>query len=152
MDIIRRAADPECSDNLVRSVEFVDAVLSIPPLRGALKELFGLRDLEHDEDFVSLLSVSPLPYSHGKFVDDVTQSPMGYWQAKVWDPAIGSTGFEEFCAALAKPLGRARIGVHDAETQTVALPGGLNVPKVVYNYAQYIKEASPVALLTSLPL
>ena len=58
MDIIRRAADPECSDNLVRSVEFVDAVLSIPPLRGALKALFGLRDLEHDEDFVSLLSVS----------------------------------------------------------------------------------------------
>lgn len=63
MDIIRRAADPECSDNLVRSVEFVDAVLSIPALRGALKELFGLRDLEHDEDFASLLSVGPPPPS-----------------------------------------------------------------------------------------
>lgn len=34
---------------------------------------------------------------------------------------------------------------YDAETDTVALPGGLNVPKVVYNYAQYIKE---VGLLT----
>ena len=65
MDIIRRAADPECSDNLVRSVEFVDAVLSIPPLRGALKALFGLRDLEHDEDFVSLLSVSAQCFSAG---------------------------------------------------------------------------------------
>ncbi|EPT05266.1 hypothetical protein FOMPIDRAFT_1013559 [Fomitopsis schrenkii] len=131
MDIIRRAADPECSDNLVRSVEFVDAVLSIPALRGALKELFGLRDLEHDEDFASLLS-----------------SPMGYWQAKVWDPAVGSTGFEEFCAALAQPLGhaRARLLDYDAETQTVALPGGLNVPKVVYNYAQYIKEAHGVSV------
>ena len=70
---------------------------------------------------------------------------MGYWQAKVWDPAVGSTGFEEFCAALAKPWGhgdaaRIRFVDYDEETETVALPGGLNVPKVVYNYAQYIKE------------
>lgn len=77
---------------------------------------------------------------------------MGYWQAKVWDPAVGSTGFEEFCAALAQPLGhaRARLLDYDAETQTVALPGGLNVPKVVYNYAQYIKEARRLTLLMPL--
>ena len=57
MDIIRRAADPQCSANLVDAVAFIDRVLSAPPLRSALKALFGLRDLEHDDDFVSLLSV-----------------------------------------------------------------------------------------------
>ncbi|KAH9936342.1 serine carboxypeptidase S28-domain-containing protein [Fomitopsis serialis] len=128
MDIIRRAAEPECSANLVHSVEFIDTVLSIPHLRIALKQLFGLKELEHDEDFVSLLS-----------------SPMGYWQAKVWDPSVGSTGFEEFCAALSKPLGSGDLTAHEVigynvETQMIALPGGLNVPKVVYNYAQFIKE------------
>ena len=69
----------------------------------------------------------------------------------MWDPAVGSTGFEEFCAALAKPLGHGgaaqiRFVDYDAETETIALPGGLNVPKVVYNYAQYIKEVSLLAL------
>ncbi|KAH9841596.1 peptidase S28 [Rhodofomes roseus] len=128
MDIIRRAADPECSANLVHSVEFIDTVLSVPHLRIALKQLFGLKDLEYDEDFVSLLS-----------------SPMGYWQAKVWDPAVGSTGFEEFCAALEKPFGGAdfvegEVIGYNIQSQMIVLPGGLNVPKVVYNYAQYIKE------------
>ena len=57
MDIIRRAADPTCSADLVRAIAFIDAALSTPPLRGALKQLFGLRDLSHDDDFASLLSV-----------------------------------------------------------------------------------------------
>ena len=70
---------------------------------------------------------------------------MRYWPSKVWDPQVGSTGFEEFCAALDRPLGhgdaaRSSFVGYDADTEMVALPGGLNVPKVVYNYAQYIKE------------
>lgn len=57
MDIIRKAADPECSDALVNSVAIVDKVLAIPALKKHFKSLFGLGDLEDDVDFVSVLEV-----------------------------------------------------------------------------------------------
>ncbi|PCH40119.1 peptidase S28 [Wolfiporia cocos MD-104 SS10] len=127
MDVIRRAADPECSSNIQRAIETVDTILSVPHLRIALKQLFGLGELEHDDDFASLL-----------------ESPMGYWQGKNWDPTVGSTGFEEFCEALSKPLLGSEIQetatTYNVETDMLTLPGGLNVPLVVYNYARYIKE------------
>ena len=66
----------------------------------------------------------------------VAQSPLGSWQAKNWDPAVGSTRFDEFCAALAQPFGG------KGSEQAVALPGGLEVPITVLNYANYIKKVS----------
>lgn len=77
---------------------------------------------------------------------------MGYWQGKNWDPSVGSTEFEEFCEALSKPLHGSALramlddGNYDESTKTVSLPGGLSVPLVVYNYAQYIKDVSIVSL------
>ena len=59
------------------------------------------------------------------------QSPLGSWQAKNWDPTVGSSAFEGFCAALASPHGK---------SETELLPGGLEIPFTVYNYAKYIKE------------
>ncbi|KZT12085.1 peptidase S28 [Laetiporus sulphureus 93-53] len=126
-DIIRRAADPECSSNLQRAVEFIDTILSVPPLRTPLKRLFGLAELEHDDDFASVL-----------------ESPLGYWQGKNWDPIINSNGFDIFCAALNKSLRGDDISfgetTHDENAHVLLLPGGLSVPLVVYNYAQYVKE------------
>lgn len=63
MEIIRRAADPECSQRLVEAISIIDTVLAIPGLSRPLKSLFGLADLEHDDDFVSLLTVSHRPFS-----------------------------------------------------------------------------------------
>lgn len=60
-EIIRLAADPECSASLQTSVEAIDNVLSIPGLKRVLKGLFGLAGLEHDDDFVSLLEVNWAP-------------------------------------------------------------------------------------------
>lgn len=58
MEVIRRAADPECSKRLQTSIEAIDYILlNMPHLRKPLKSLFGLADLEHDDDFASLLSV-----------------------------------------------------------------------------------------------
>lgn len=71
---------------------------------------------------------------------------MGYWQGKNWDPSVGSTKFEEFCDVLAKPPTGSELTAlsdgmsYDELTGTMSLPGGLNVPLVVYNYAQYVKE------------
>ena len=57
-EIIRQAAEPECSSSLQNAIETIDTLLNIPFLRRFLKGLFGLADLEHDDDFVSLLTVS----------------------------------------------------------------------------------------------
>ncbi|KAI5119050.1 hypothetical protein M0805_005916 [Coniferiporia weirii] len=118
MDIIRRAADPQCSKHLVTSIAAIDHVLLyMPRLRKPLKALFGLADLQHDDDFASLLS-----------------SPLGAWQAKNWDPEVGSNRFNLFCDALASPFAG-----KEADEKLV-LPGGLEVPITVHNYAKYIKE------------
>ncbi|KAI0648136.1 peptidase S28 [Trametes meyenii] len=126
MEIIRRAADPECSQNLQTSIEIIDALLDIPITRKPLKALFGLAELEHDEDFASLL-----------------ESPLGAWQAKVWDPEVGSTRFDEFCAALARPFisgDESDTVVYEAALGLVKVAENLSVPVPVYNYARYIKE------------
>ena len=57
-DIIRQAADPDCSQHLQRSIHVIDGILlHSPHLRRPLKALLGLAELEHDDDFASLLSV-----------------------------------------------------------------------------------------------
>lgn len=58
MEIIRNAADPKCSAHLETSIETIDRLLSVPPLRNRVKSLFGVAGLEHDEDFVSLIEVA----------------------------------------------------------------------------------------------
>jgi hypothetical protein len=60
MDVIRLAADPKCSSNLVNSINTIDKLLKVNLLRGPVKKLFGLDGLKSDQDFVSALSVRPL--------------------------------------------------------------------------------------------
>jgi hypothetical protein len=72
------------------------------------------------------------------------ESPISSWQAKNWDPAVGSTAFDEFCAALTKsPWGTGgdldEIPYGDSQ-RAVTFPGGLTVDFAVLNYAKYIKD------------
>ena len=57
MEVIRNSADPKCSNHLEKIIEMVDLLLQIPLMNGVVKNIFGLSNLEHDEDFVSVLSV-----------------------------------------------------------------------------------------------
>ena len=57
MEIIRRAADLKCSGNLQASIQIIDGLLRAPITRTAIKSLFGVAALEHDEDFASLIEV-----------------------------------------------------------------------------------------------
>lgn len=57
MEIVRRAADLKCSGNIQLTVEIVDSLLANPVTGRPIKGLFGLADLEHNEDFMSLLEV-----------------------------------------------------------------------------------------------
>jgi hypothetical protein len=62
MNVIRLAADPKCSSNIVNSITTIDRLLKFSRLRVPLKKLFGLGGLESDQDFVrvSVLTVCPL--------------------------------------------------------------------------------------------
>lgn len=74
---------------------------------------------------------------------------MSSWQAKNWDPAVGSTKFDEFCEALDKrvlprveelDLTSNETMFYSAESNMVTLPGGLELDLSVLNYAKYIKR------------
>ncbi|KAH7909806.1 serine carboxypeptidase S28-domain-containing protein, partial [Hygrophoropsis aurantiaca] len=126
MEIIRTAADPTCSSHLENAIATIDTLLTVPHLRSAVKSLFGLGGLEHDEDFASLL-----------------ESPLGGWQSKNWDPEVNSSGFDEFCDALNKPVfGKVHLTAlpYGHKDRLVNLPEGLALDFSVVNYAKYIRE------------
>ncbi|KAF7973001.1 hypothetical protein HWV62_16374 [Athelia sp. TMB] len=135
MDIIRTAMEPKCAAHLVGAVETIDNILAMSRQGGRragmakmLKGLFGLASLEHDEDFVSLL-----------------ESPLGSWQAKNWDPAVGSTTFDSFCAALVKPpfhlaSSPGVVGAPFGDERRMVTEEGLLLDYAVFNYAKFIRE------------
>ncbi|KAH9958388.1 peptidase S28 [Lactifluus volemus] len=118
MDVIRFASDPICSSNLVNSISMIDSLLKIGPLRGRLKSLFGLSELESDKDFASVL-----------------EYPLSTWQDQNWDPAVSSTTFDQFCATLNGDTPTLK----DTE-RMVLLAGGLKANIALLNYAKWIRE------------
>lgn len=160
MEIIRNAADPKCSGHLEKTIEMIDSLLEIPLLKGVVKNIFGLKGLEHDEDFVSVLSVSTsfnictrTPITDVCMVG-AAQSPLGSWQDKVWDPAVGSNEFDEFCEALAKPpyglLSSSSEAPFGDASRLITLEDGegegLALDFAVLNYGAYIKKVGSSVL------
>ncbi|KIK97898.1 hypothetical protein PAXRUDRAFT_824481 [Paxillus rubicundulus Ve08.2h10] len=125
-DIIRKAADPICSAHIENAIKAIDALLEVPHLRQLIKGLFGLQGLEHDDDFASVI-----------------EGPLSAWQAKNWDPEVGSGRFDEFCEALSKPIVGA---MHSAalpvghEDRLLTLWDEHKVDFSILNYAQWIRE------------
>ncbi|KAF8269748.1 serine carboxypeptidase S28-domain-containing protein [Lactarius quietus] len=118
MDVIRLAADPKCSSNLVNSITTIDALLKVGTLRGWLKKLFGLGGLASDQDFVSVLTY-----------------PLSFWQDQNWDSAVGSTTFDHFCATL-----NGDTPTLEDTARMVRLPGGPKINVGLLNYAKWIRE------------
>ncbi|BEJ15770.1 hypothetical protein CspHIS471_0503750 [Cutaneotrichosporon sp. HIS471] len=109
-DPIQKYADQTCIATLQGAIRAIDALLELPhPVPTLLKGLFGVAGLEND-DFGGVL-----------------QYPLGYWQARNWDPAVSSNGWEEFCDALTKGGKGGRIGL-------------LKIAPAIMNYAKYIRE------------
>ncbi|KAJ7079718.1 serine carboxypeptidase S28-domain-containing protein [Mycena belliarum] len=127
MEIIRQAADPKCSAHLENAIQTIDGILSTGRLTRALKSLFGLSELRHDDDFASVI-----------------ESPLGSWQSKCWHPDFASTRFDDFCTALDKPpFGSGMVSLSElpygAPERMITLPGDLTVDFTILNYASYIK-------------
>ncbi|KAG6332495.1 hypothetical protein ID866_6597 [Astraeus odoratus] len=125
-DIIRQAADRNCSAHIENAVKTVDGLLEVPFLKPYIKALFGLQHLIHDDDFMSVLEL-----------------PLSFWQAKNWDPAVGSTDFDEFCDTLKKPIfGATNIASLPIghEDRLFSLFDGYKIDFSILNYAKHIRE------------
>lgn len=127
MEIIRNAADPKCSARLQTAIKTIDRLLSHSSTEKTIKKLFGVPDLEHNDDFASLL-----------------QAPLEAWQGKVWDPEVGSTQFDEFCKTLndawGLPVASASELPYEHPDRLVPLAEGLAVDLSIFKYASWIKE------------
>jgi len=60
-EIIRNAANSTCIGHLEHAAVVIDGLLGVPYLNRFVKSLFGLEDLAHDDDFVSVLEVCVWP-------------------------------------------------------------------------------------------
>lgn len=78
------------------------------------------------------------------------KGPLGAWQSKNWNPAIGSTLFDEFCEALSKPIGGAThmaalpIGHED---RLLTLWDDHKIDFSILNFAKWIREVRVVSIL-----
>jgi hypothetical protein len=128
MDIIRTGAPEKCSQLIQASMAHIDSLILNPMSKTPLKTLFGLQGIEHDDDFVSVVAW-----------------PLSAFQAKNWDPAVGSAEFDNFCAAIggggdADGLRLdAKLEIRLREEWGAALPD-LPVDLTLLRYAAYIRK------------
>ncbi|KAG8906322.1 hypothetical protein FRB99_007102 [Tulasnella sp. 403] len=109
-EVIRQTNDETCVAHIQSAVEAIDKLLDIPLLSRPLKSLFGLQDLEHDDDFVAVLT-----------------EPLGTVQETNWDPAEGTDDWERFCEVISSGGAGTTIGL-------------VRVPAEVVNYANWIRK------------
>ncbi|GAA5967319.1 hypothetical protein JCM3765_005600 [Sporobolomyces pararoseus] len=122
---IQEHAPKQCIEQLQNHTTTIDSILAVKNsfLTSSLKAYFGLPNVTNDADFVNALTV-----------------PLGSWQARNWDPKVGSKTFDRFCDALtASPT------VTSARTiESELLPSWPSNPRKrlaeFTNYANYIKE------------
>jgi len=71
---------------------------------------------------------------------------LGAWQSKVWDPAVSSKAFDEFCEAINAPVFGQGISVEavnlpfGSPERMVKIEKGFELDLSVLNYAKYIKN------------
>lgn len=78
MNVIREAANPDCSARIVNSIKTIDEILTNAPefVKRRLKSLFGLAELEHHADFAAVLEVCTFSNSFDVISDSfLTESP-----------------------------------------------------------------------------
>lgn len=130
---IQDNAPAECIDLLEKHTASIDSLLSLgnSAVSSSLKSYFGLGGVSADADFVNALSL-----------------PLGSWQARNWDPAVGSDAFDSFCAQL---VGEddAGVGTMEAIYEEISevLGDYVSLPQwpgrtfaSFKSYAQFVKE------------
>jgi hypothetical protein len=110
---------------LTRYYSLIDTVLALdlPEETIKLKRMFGVEKLTHIEDFVALLTY-----------------PLGAWQAQNWDASVSSTGFSDFCDAMAGKRGDPSPSQRsNAQIPLIQQPTQNSATTFLERYAYYIK-------------
>lgn len=81
----------------------------------------------------------------------IEQAPLELWQAKVWDPSVGSKAFDEFCVALNSAWGLpVSIAAQDLEyghpDRMVSLPRGLALDFSIRKYASWMRDVGTAVI------
>ena len=80
------------------------------------------------------------------FIYYIWQSPLGAWQAKCWDPEVGSTVFDEFCESLDKWVIPGRVSAADMDLpfghpkRMVSLGQDFALDIAIVNFGKWIKK------------
>ncbi|TFL01721.1 peptidase S28 [Pterulicium gracile] len=126
METIRLSAEHNCSRNLQHGIESIDEIIEKKTHLPALQALFGLDNVTHADDFAAVLN-----------------APFGSWQSKNWDPAVGSTEFDDFCGAVNSPPTGQNLDIHAVPygtgARSVKTPAG-PLDFSLINYAEYIRK------------
>lgn len=96
----------------------------------------------------------PTPFAQP--TKEIWQTPLGEWQAKCWDPQVGSAAFDEFCESLGKPFG----GINAANMELpfghpkrmVSVGQGFAADIAIISYGNWIKKVSFIFLRLKLVL
>ncbi|PFH49952.1 hypothetical protein AMATHDRAFT_62072 [Amanita thiersii Skay4041] len=127
MEIIRTGADRQCMSHIENSVVMIDEILAEGHFSQQLKALFGMQNVTHDVDFVSVIS-----------------NVLGAWQSKNWDPAVNSLSFDRFCTAINAPLNSSFTDANNLPfnhpKRMVRITDGFAVDFAIINYGNYTKE------------
>ncbi|KAF9449110.1 peptidase S28 [Macrolepiota fuliginosa MF-IS2] len=127
-DVIRRSAEPRCAGYLEKATEVIDNILDGGIGKRRFKGLFGLSDLKHDDDFVSLITF-----------------PLAHWESKGWIDSAEADSFEQYCAQLVMPYGNMSKDEVNAlpfghPGRLVDVGGDLFLDFSIVNWANYIKH------------
>lgn len=106
-----------CSKDVSKVIDYVDGILlgNDTDAKQALKDKFGLGDLEHDDDFASVLENGPWEWQSNQFFT-------GYSEFFVFCDSVENVG----------PLFPNATSVPGAE--------GVGVEKALEGYARWVKE------------
>lgn len=120
---IQEHAPKECISQLENHTAAIDSILAVKNsfLTSSLKSYFGLPNVTSDVDFANALTL-----------------PLGSWQARNWDPKVGSKTFYRFCEALTAN------STSSLDLDLDFLPKWPSNPRkqlaAFSNYATYVKE------------
>ncbi|GAA5950101.1 hypothetical protein JCM21900_004598 [Sporobolomyces salmonicolor] len=128
---IRQSGPPQCISQLQNHTATIDSLLALKHslVTSSLKAYFGLPNVTDDADFVNALSL-----------------PLSSWQARNWDPAVGSSTFFRFCDALTNTTTTPSLSIDSATGSLLSylLPHWPTNPRkqlaAFASYASFIKE------------
>ncbi|KAF8625999.1 hypothetical protein AX17_006722 [Amanita inopinata Kibby_2008] len=124
MEIIRTAADSNCMSRIENAVQEMDNILADGRYTKALKTLFGMQNVTHDADFMSVIS-----------------NVLSEWQSKNWDPAVGTTTFDNFCTAINAPANASSSNrPFNDPRRLIHVTDGFDVDIAIINYGRYTKK------------